>query len=84
MKNLDQILYCLFSYSALSKELAFPFDESLKTHEGTATPTEIEKVNAYKMKHQDIRDAAILKLTELGVEDPMSTLLTFELMVNAL
>lgn len=80
MKNLDQVLTVLFAYVNSEKQLHFPMDASFNVRLGTATPEEIEAVEDWKTKARALREATILKLTELGVENPKSTLDHFELL----
>lgn len=80
MKNLDQVLTVLVAYVNSEKQLQFPLDISFKVSLGTATPEEIETVEEWRTKTRALREATILKLTELGVENPKSTLDHFELL----
>lgn len=80
MKSFNEVLSWLFAYSAAYNALTFPSEESFKVHSGTATPEETALVEEWRDKVDNLKEATILKLTELGVENPRSTLSHFNML----
>lgn len=80
MKNLEQVLTALFAYANAEKQIPFPMDASFHVHEGTATPQELKEVEEWRTKTRALHEATILKLMELGVDNPKSILNYFKLL----